>query len=120
MYEPGYKKLVLYQKAHQLVLDIYRVTKHYPRDEQFGLISQMRRASISVPANVIEGWARNSVKEKRNFCYIARGSLVELLYYLDLSKDLDLLSQLERDDIHKLAYETLKLLQGFLKTMQNS
>lgn len=113
-YDPAYKKLQLYRSAHQLVLRVYRLTARYPREEQFGLTSQMRRASVSVPANIIEGWARSTHKDKRSFYIIARGSLAELLYYLDLSAELSLISQEDAQETQLLAEETMRLLQGLI------
>ncbi|MEK7460634.1 MAG: four helix bundle protein [Patescibacteria group bacterium] len=113
-YNPAYKKLLVYQRTHALVLRIYSITKSYPKDEQFALISQMRRAAVSVPANLIEGWARQTVKEKRNFYHIARGSLAELIYYLDLSRDLKYAAEKDLSDIEQLAFETARLLQGLI------
>ena len=83
-----FKDLVVWQKAHNLVINIYRVTKAFPAEEKFGLISQMRRAAVSVPANVAEGFIKRGIKDKCNFYNIAQGSLEELRYYLILSKDL--------------------------------
>ena len=113
-YRPTYKKLVVYQKAHQLVLRTYRLTKTFPRDEQYGLVSQMRRAGVSVPANIIEGWSRQTLKEKRNFYHIARGSLAELLYYLDLVIDLELVTKAQMAETYQLASETMQILQGLI------
>lgn len=81
--EKGYKKLNVYQEAHALVLDIYSVTGKLPRSEIFGLISQMRRAVVSVVSNILEGQTRASKKDFRHFLSIANGSLVELEYYIE-------------------------------------
>ena len=92
MENAGYRKLNVYIKAHELTKAIYKVTKKFPEDELFGLISQMRRCAVSVPANITEGYGRRTLADKLQFYYIARGSLNELEYYLDLSKDLGYLS----------------------------
>jgi four helix bundle protein len=84
-----FEDLKVWQKAHQLVLGIYKVTREYPPDEKFGLISQMRRAAVSVPANIAEGFRKRGKKDKTNFYNIAQGSLDELCYYMILSKDLE-------------------------------
>ena len=78
----------VWKKAHGMVISIYRLTRKFPSAEKFGLISQMRRAAISVPANIAEGFFRRSKRDKANFYIIAQGSLQELRYYLILSKDL--------------------------------
>jgi four helix bundle protein len=84
----SFKDLVVWQKAHEMVISIYQMTKLFPSEEKFGLISQMRRAAVSVPANVAEGFAKRSSKDKSNFYNIAQGSLEELKYYLILAEDL--------------------------------
>ena len=84
----GYKELKVWQKSHELTLEIYQLTKIYPDEEKFGLISQMRRAAFSVPSNIVEGHSRRSQKEFKQFLTIARGSVDELNYFLLLSKDL--------------------------------
>ncbi len=84
-----FEDLKVWQKAHQLVLGIYRITKDYPREEKFGLVAQMRRAAVSVPANIAEGFRKRGKRDKVNFYNIAQGSLDELYYYMILSKDLD-------------------------------
>lgn len=89
----GYRRLIVWKEAHELVLMIYKITKSYPRDELFGLVSQIRRAVVSIAANIAEGQARASRKEYIQFLHIANGSLVEVEYYLTLSKDLEYINQ---------------------------
>ncbi|HHT9132232.1 MAG TPA: four helix bundle protein [Candidatus Tripitaka californicus] len=83
-----FEDLEVWQKAHRLVLEIYKVTTNFPVEERFGLISQMRRTAVSVPANIAEGYKKRSLRDKANFYNIAQGSLEELRYYLILSGDL--------------------------------
>lgn len=83
-----FKDWILWQKAHQLVLFIYSITKNLPNEEKFGLVSQMRRAAISIPSNIVEGHSRKTQNEFINFLSIARGSLNELRYQILLSKNL--------------------------------
>ena len=84
----SFHDLVVWQEAHKLVLAIYQVTAEFPKSEQYGLVSQMRRAAVSVPANIVEGFKRMSYAEKSRFYNIAEASLEELKYYLILSSDL--------------------------------
>lgn len=84
----SFAELKVWQKSHKLVLDIYQMTKDFPKGEQFGLISQMRRAAVSIPANIAEGYRRFTSKDKARLINIAQGSLEELRYYLLLSHDL--------------------------------
>jgi four helix bundle protein len=84
----SFKELVVWQKAHQLVLDIYATTKGFPKEELFGLTSQLRRSAVSVPANISEGYRKRTKPDKAKFTNIAQGSLDETHYYLILAKDL--------------------------------
>ena len=77
-----------WQEGHQLALEIYRATKEWPREEQYGLTSQIRRAAISVPSNIAEGMGRGSSKDFTRFLVTSRGSIQEVLYQLLLAKDL--------------------------------
>jgi four helix bundle protein len=84
-----FQDLVVWQKSHKLVLEIYKVTYSFPKDEIFGLTSQIRRAAVSVPANIVEGYKRRSKAEKVRFFNISQASLEEVRYYLILAEDLD-------------------------------
>ena len=84
-----FEQLEVWQEAHKLVLMVYRVTKKFPSDERFGLVSQMRRAAVSIPANIAEGFKRRGIQDKIRFYNTSEGSLEELKYYFILSKDLD-------------------------------
>ena len=83
-----FEQLEIWQEAHRMVLDVYRTAKGFPSDEKFGLVSQMRRAAVSVPANIAEGFKRRSLKDKSHFYNMAQGSLEELRYYFILCRDL--------------------------------
>ena len=115
MENTGYKNLKVYSKSHQLVLLVYKITKKFPAEELFGLVSQMRRCAISVVANIVEGYARRTPKDKLQFYYISRASLTELEYYIDLSHDLDYTSEEEYADLQLLRIEVGKLLNGFIR-----
>ncbi len=110
----SYRKLIVWQKSFQLVKEIYLLTKDLPKDEQFGLVSQMRRCALSIPSNIAEGQQRNNIKEYRQFLGIARGSAAELSTQLFLVQDLynknvsDLLVEIE--SIQKMLYSLLQKL----------
>lgn len=84
----NFQQLEVWQQAHQLVLAIYRLTQSFPSEERYGLISQIRRAVVSVPANIAEGFKRRGQAEKIRFYNIAEASLEETKYYLILARDL--------------------------------
>jgi four helix bundle protein len=88
-----FQQLEIWQKSHQLTLRIYSITQTFPKDEVYGLVSQMRRSSSSTPTNIAEGCGRNSPVELNRFLVIAAGSLSELQYQCILSKDLKFLSE---------------------------
>ncbi|RBP58580.1 four helix bundle protein [Alkalibaculum bacchi] len=112
--------LKVWQEAHELVLRIYAVTKTFPKEELYGLTSQIRRAAVSIPSNIIEGKARGTAKELQRFLLIARGSLEELKYQILLAKDLEYMDKNTYSDIVTQANIVGKLLNGFIvSTKQN-
>ena len=88
----SYKDLIVWQKAVLLVTDIYSATKQFPADERFGIVSQLNRAAVSVPANIAEGWGRKSSKNYLQFLRTSRGSLMEIETLIIISKNLNFLS----------------------------
>jgi len=84
----SFQDLVVWQKAHEFVLEIYRISKGFPKEENYGLTSQLRRSAVSVPANIAEGFKKKGRNDKARFFNIAQGSLEESRYYLILAKDL--------------------------------
>ncbi|QNO13391.1 four helix bundle protein [Alkalicella caledoniensis] len=112
------RNLIVWQKAHSLVLEIYELTKEFPKDELFGLTSQMRRAAMSIPSNIIEGKARGTNKELKRFLLIARGSLEEVKYQLLLAKDLKYIDQNKYNETYKMMDEVGRLLGGFIKKQE--
>jgi four helix bundle protein len=97
----GYEKLIVWKEAHAFVLMIYKATRLFPKEELFGITSQLRRAAVSVPANIIEGQARASRKEFVQFLYIANGSLVESEYYISLVRDLGYITDSTFESLEK-------------------
>jgi four helix bundle protein len=112
--DAGYKKLNAFCKSDELVILIYKYTKDFPRDEVFGLVSQMRRAAVSVPANIVEWYGRNNKRERLQFCYIAKGSLMELEYYIDLSYKLGYINEEKYRTLNLKRSEVGRLLNGFI------
>ena len=112
-----FKQLKVWQKAHRLVLEIYKVTSRFPAEEKFGLVSQMRRAAVSVAANIVEGTKRKTIKDRKHFHNMADTSLEELKYYCILSYDLKLLTTIEEDKLLCIARETGRMLSGLNKSL---
>ena len=103
----NFRKYQVWELGHQITLDVYKLSKQFPKDEQYGLTSQMRRASSSVPANIAEGCERESEAEFKRFLVIANGSATELEYFLILVKDLKLVSE-ENVEAHIAKVDQLK------------
>lgn len=114
----GYRKLFAWQKADQLAFQVYIATRSFPREEIFCLTSQMRRAALSVPANIVEGYARSSNKEKIQFYTISRGSLAELEYFIDFSSRLKYISDSQHAILAGLRNETGRLLTGLIMSLK--
>ncbi|MCF8262641.1 MAG: four helix bundle protein [Melioribacteraceae bacterium] len=115
----SFHDLIVWQKAHNLVLQVYKDTASFPSEEKFGITSQIRRAAISVPANIVEGHARRSRKEFLNFLNIAHGSLEELKYLLLLSRELNYLDENEYSEYSMITTEVSKILYGFKKSLES-
>ena len=115
----NFTDLIAYKKAHELVIEVYKITKNFPDDEKFCLISQIRRAGISVTSNIAEGFARMTAKDKANFYGISRGSLLELQSQLLVSKDLGYLSSDDYINLEQKIIETGKLISGIIRSATN-
>ena len=113
-----FRNLKVWQKSHLLVLDIYKLTAGFPIDEKYGLISQIRRASVSIPANIAEGCGRNSDAELARFLQISMGSASELEYHLLLSHDLMLLDSSDHIQLEQKTHEIKRMLAGLIKTLK--
>jgi len=112
----SFKGLEAWKEARVLVKSIYELTKGFPRDEIFGLTSQMRRASVSVAGNIAEGFGRISIKEKLQFYNLANGSLTELHSHLFLSNDLSYISNEYLEVILTQLIKTQSILQGLIRS----
>ena len=114
----SYKELVVWQKAYQLVLEIYKITQGYPKTETFGLAQQMRRAAVSIPSNIAEGYGRKHRTEYHRFLTIAYGSLSELETQYLLSIDLGYIRQ--NDVIETRLTEVAKMLYRIIHPKQEN
>lgn len=109
-----WKDLIVWQKSHLLVLDIYKLTNIFPEKERFGLVQQLRRSASSIAANIVEGKSRRTDKEFASFLYNSRGSLEETRYHLLLSKDLGYIDQDEYVKLEEMATEVSFLLNKLI------
>ena len=114
----SYKNLIIYQKAKSLVLITYRLTSDFPKTEIYTLVPQMRRAAISIMANIVEGYSKGTSAEYARFLTISIGSLTELEVYLDVCLDLHFISQLEFEKSFGLLIEVKKLLYSSRRTVR--
>lgn len=114
----SYQDLAVWKKAMQLVAQVYLLTKRFPREEMHGLTSQMRRAAISIPTNIAEGWGRGSKKEYIQFLRIARGSLLELETLLTIARTLRYLSQEDMQATLALVEEISRMLSGLIASLK--
>jgi four helix bundle protein len=106
----NFQKLIVWQKAPQFVLDVYKYTSSFPKEELYSLVSQFRRAAISIPANIAEGYKKTGTQNKARFMNIAQGSIEECQYYILLSKDL---GYGENNHLQLLLNEVSKMLESY-------
>ena len=115
-----FHSLKVWEKEHTLTLDIYQSTRQFPPDEQYGLTSQLRRASASVPANLAEGCGRGTVNELARFIQIAQGSASEVQYHPLLAHDLNYLSATDYQRLENAIVEVKRMLVGLVKTLRTT
>jgi four helix bundle protein len=116
----SYRELIAWQKAMQFVTEVYRATRTFPREETYGLASQLRRAAVSVPSNVAEGQARFSPREFHHFLSHARGSLVEIETQLMIAQTLSYLSREETERLLEHAAELGRVLNGLIASIRST
>jgi len=116
----SFEDLLVWQKAHVFVLRTYKFTSDFPKTEQFGLISQFRRAAVSIPANIAEGYKKKGKLDKLRFFNIAQGSLEECRYYIILSKDLNYISENDAQEFVKVIIEVSVLLNSYCNAISQS
>ncbi len=114
----SFKNLKVWEKAHALILDIYRYSKAFPRDEVYGLTSQMRRSSASIGANIAEGCCRKGDSELGRFLQIAMGSASELEYHLLLARDLDFLNSPDYQRLELEVVEVKRMLSSLIRKLR--
>ena len=117
MFEPSksFTDLIVWQKAHEFVLEAYKVTRDYPMEERFALCSQFQRAAVSIPANIAEGYKKLSKADKLRFLNISQGSLEECRYYIILSRDLSYISVKTNNELTGTLEEVSKLLNSYIR-----
>lgn len=113
----SFRDLIVWQKAHQFVLAIYTSTKQFPKEEIFALTSQVRRAAVSIAANISEGHKKKTIPNQLNYLNISEGSLEEVKYYLILSKDLNYIQEKEYVELFNSAEEVGRLINGYEKAI---
>ncbi len=114
----GWRELIVWQKSHKLVLDIYTLITKFPSSEKFAICDQLKRSAYSVPSNIVEGHAKNSSKDFLRYLYISRGSLEELRYFVFLSFELNYINQKSYSNIEIKIEEISKLLNSFIKSIK--
>jgi four helix bundle protein len=114
----NYRDLEVWNRAHAVVLQVYNLTNPFPRSEQFGIVSQLRRAAYSIPANIAEGFGRRSTRELLQFISIANGSLEELRYFLLLSRDLRYLSPVDLANLEKELKAIAQMLEALARSLR--
>ena len=113
----SFADLIVWQKSHNLVLAIYKASSKFPKEELYWVTSQIRRAAVSIPANIGEGFIKTGTKDKMRFYNIAQGSLEELKYYLILINDLNYYKTF---NLKEMADEVGMILNGYIKSILNS
>ena len=116
----SHRDLIVWQKSMDLVVAVYRACKSYPKDETYGLVSQTRRAAVSIPANIAEGQGRRLAKEFHQFLAHARGSLLELDTHLELALRLEYMNQAQYCSLHQQIDEVGRLLNGLMRSINTN
>ena len=115
----NYKELKVWQKSYKLCLDVYKRTGSFPKEEIYGLVSQIRRSAVSVPSNIAEGYGRKTTADYTRFLYIAYGSLCELETQIMLSNDLRYLDQVNLKSLRADLSEVERMLKALIRSLEN-
>lgn len=113
----NFKELLIWQKGIQIVKHLYQLTKQFPSEEKFGIVSQMTRATVSIPANIAEGSSRNSDKDYARFLQLALGSAFELQTYLVISREMNWAEEEDIKEVEILLEEEIKMIHKFISTL---
>ena len=114
----NFYNLEAWKQAHQLILEIYKITKNFPKEELYGLVSQLRRAASSITANIAEGFARFHYKDKIRFYYQARASVAEVQNFLLLAKDLNYINFETCKKLGEKANDAARLINGLIRSLE--
>ena len=115
----SYKELKVWQRSYQLCLEIYKITKGFPDEEKYGLTSQLRRAAVSVPSNISEGYGRKTTPEYIQFLYIAYGSVCEIETQILLSGDLGYIANGRLEMLKEGIREVERMLKALIRSLEN-
>lgn len=118
MYIQKFTDLEVWKESHKLTLLVYNFTKNFPKDETFGLTSQIRRAVVSIESNIAEGFSRYHFKDRLNFYYQSRGSASEVQTQLIIAKDLEYITQIEFLEAFNLSQKVLIILSGLIRSTE--
>ncbi|MDH4097199.1 MAG: four helix bundle protein [Nitrospira sp.] len=113
----NFRELEVWKLGRKVLLDVYRVTKAFPKEEMYGLVAQMRRAAVSIPSNVAEGFNRKHNPEYRQLLYVALGSCAELETQIEVAHDLDFLSVDDRDNVLEQLDHESRMLRNLIKRL---
>lgn len=114
-----YRDLVVWQKSMALVTEVYKLSKSFPKDEVYGLTSQMRRCAVSIPSNIAEGYGRNSTSDYARFLRVAAGSLYELQTQIEIAMNLQYLGEVEFDEMYESSREVERMLSSLSRKLND-
>jgi len=110
-----FKDLIVWQKAHHVVLFVYKITKEFPNEEKFARTDQLRRAAVSISSNIAEGFTMRTAKDKNRFYLMAKASTMECLNQILIARDLNYISENTHDELENSLTEVIKLLTVFMR-----
>jgi four helix bundle protein len=113
----NYKELIVWQKGIELVKKVYQLSKYFPSEEKYGMVSQITRATVSIPANIAEGSSRNSDKDYARFLQVALGSAFEVQTYLVIAKEMRWIDESKINEVEILLEEEIKMIHSFIKKL---